>query len=727
MLRNALVIVALTAVACGGKDGSGNKTPVQVDTDMGAMVNNSTTNNGITNNSTVDPDMGPVFEVPTPAGLLLRMTPGRETYPVGIRLLPEVEIYDVWGDLSDFDYEITVEPADAAMAVDDRFEMVGEGVVRFTACTVDPGPDGEPVCGWDEVVVNNSPPTIDLFEPTAGEMLDAINDPTITVSGHVHDTFGDITAFVNGVAVQLEPDGTFTMEVAPRFGVNHIIVEASDGLSSDTSVAAVDVLWANDYTPMTDPPVQESDAIELRLGQLFMDDRLPYTTMSDGSILTEDLADIFGLVVSNFDIGALIPDPVIDSSAFTLRVPSIDLGEAIIQIDLVSGGIEMFIQLPSMVAQTEGSFTFDNTALDLDGDISVGMSALVVLSVNKQSSTAPIDVSVDAISVAVESATPNFASDEANAIFALATSVLYTTLEQLLLDSLQGSFIDEIPALLTDVFSALDETLAGQSVDLDTGIGQPITLDIDGGVDLITTKFRDHLTAQLRLDASTSQSNLFADSRGTALLWERDSAPFFQQSRVQFGIRFPLVNSLLHALWQAGLLDADVTDFVPVNVDSATLSAKLPPIVRPPLEGEPHDLVIELGQIEVATGLLGQQDVYGVNIATGVDFGIENGALALEVSDQPKITSWLISSTGEMPVIPPAGLETLIETQVWPEFTTAFAGGLSIPLPAPDLSGLGNVAAPLAGLTLDYVEKRPLAVREGWLILDANIEGTLPP
>ena len=64
--------------------------------------------------------------------------------------------------------------------------------------------------------------------------------------------------------------------------------------------------------------------------------------------------------------------------------------------------------------------------------------------------------------------------------------------------------------------------------------------------------------------------------------------------RVQFGLRFALVNSLLHALWQAGLLEADVTNSVPVNVDSALLSARLPPVVRPPLEGEPNDFVIEL-------------------------------------------------------------------------------------------------------------------------------------
>lgn len=725
-LRTLLLASALTSVACGGcgdePDDKANNTDPTPDT-------------GMTEEDMTVPDMGPIDEPDLPpmvdrdipGGLLLRMTPGRDTYPPGIRLLPEVEIFDVWGDPRDYDWEMTVEPAGAATQVEDRWEILEEGIVRFTACTTKLGVDDQPVCGWDEVVVDVAPPTIEITSPLPGEMLDATAHPVIAVTGTITDSFGEITAFINGEPIELDADGNFTADIEPRFGVNTIEVAASDGLDPRTSEAVIDVLWATDYTPATDPPVDYADALELRLGQLFMDDRVRPMTNPDGTTVTSDLADIMSLVINNFDLSSQIPDPVIDQSGFFLRVPSIVLGKPSVQIDLVDGGLEIFVQIPDLLANTEGSFTFNNTVLDLNGTLTAGMSALIAISVDKSSPTAPIQVSVDSISVAVERATPNFASAEANAIFALASSVLRTTLEELLLDTLEGSFVDEIPTLLADVFVALEDVLANQSVDLDTGLGAPITLDIDGGVQTIEAVFRDNLTAVLGLTARTTVTDTWPDTRGTALLYPPGPPSFFQQSRVQFGLRFAMVNSLLHALWQAGLLEADVTDVVPVNVDRAELSARLPPVVRPPLEGEPHDFVIELGQVEIETEILGRTDRYGVHISTGVDFGLDQGAIAVDIGSMPQIRTWLISSSEDQPFLTPDALRDLIRNQVWPEFTAAFAGGLSIPLPAPDLSGLGSVAAPLGNLTLEYKELRPLAIRDGWIVIDANLQGTLPP
>ena len=728
ILRSSVFVLFATAAACGGDKSSAKPTGPEPQPD--AMMPDTGDNTDPDMGGT--PDMDPGFDVPTfdreiPGGLLLRMTPGRDTYQPGVRLLPEVEVVDVYGDPAQFEWELVVEPAGAATPVMDRYELAEEGIVRFTACTVENGIDDQPVCGWDEVVVDIGPPTIEITSPVAGAMLDATNDPMITVEGTVTDTFGDVTAFLNGAPLALEADGSFSTEIGARYGVNHIQVEASDGLDSTTSRAVVDVLWANDYAPITDPPLDEVDAVQLRLGQLFVDDRMRPMTLVDGTTVTQDLADIMQLVIQNLDIATLLPDPVVDTSGFFLRIPSIVLGKPNVQIDIVDGGLELFIQIPDLVANTEGSFTFDNTSLDLNGNLTAGLSALITVSVDKPDANTPVSVTVDSISVAVEDASPNFASAEANAIFQLASSILRTTIEDLLRDTLEMSFVTEIPALLGDVFTALESVLAGQTVDLDTGFGAPITLTIDGGLSTITTAFRDHLTAGLSLSANTSSTGAFPMSRGTALLYAREPASFFQQARVQFGLRFSLVNGLLHTLWQGGLLEADVADFVPINVDAALLSAKLPPLIRPPTEGEPNDFVIELGQVEITVDILGDTATYGVNISTGVDLGIQNAALALTVGDVPKIDTWLISSSADSPLVTPEVLKDLIEGQVWPEFTAAFAGGLSIPLPAPDLSGLGSISAPLGGLTLDYREVRPLAVRDGWIVLDATMEGTLPP
>lgn len=711
--------------ACGGCNDDDTPDPAN----NGDEPDVGTTNNGLPDAGDPgpgpQPDMGELENFPS--GVFIRMTPGRETYPVGIRLLPEIETFDAFGDPAEFEVTVTVEPPEAAMLVEDRYEMLAEGIVRFTACTVENGLDGVPVCGWDEVVVDNGPPDIKLTAPQPGEQLDATNHAMIQVAGVVTDTFGEPVAFVNGVEVALEPDGSFATEVEPRFGVNHIEVAATDGLHSATATRAVDVMWAADYGTVSVPPVDVQQALVLRLGQLFMDDRQRVATQPDGTFVTKDLADVLELVIRNLDLTSQIPDPVVDSTNITLRVPQVATGKPYVQLDVTDTGLEIFIQITDLQATTQGSITIDQQTLTLDGNITGGMSALVVLSVDKPDPASPVEVTVDTVSVAVEQVTPNFLQPEVNAIFALAQSVLRNTIEQLLLDVLEGGFVDQLPTLLTEVLSALDTVLADQTIDLDTGLGTPVQLQLDGGVNAIESSWRHHLDATLGLTAATDVSGVHADSRGYAMMWAMPGAPaFFDQGRIQFGLRFAMVNALLHALWDAGLLEADVTDSVPVNVDRADLSAKLPPVVRPPLLGEPHDFVIELGQVEIETEILGRTDRYGINISTGVDFALQNGALEVTIGSTPQIRTWLISSSEDEPFLSPEALRDLIEGRVWPEFTAALSGGLSLPLPTPDLSGLGAVAAPLANLVLEFKQVLPVAVRDGWIVIDATMEGTLP-
>lgn len=707
-----LLAAALSWSACGG---CGEPSP-HLDTDVGVGADTDTSSE---DDALVPPDRD------LPGGVLLDVSPHNDVYPVGMRVVPTVTTYDAWGEPASFAWELTVEPADAVTPVDGRYELLREGVIRFTACTTDLGADDAPVCGWDEVIVNAAPPKIEIFTPQGGAMLDSTADPSIEVTGRVTDTFGEPQAFINGVALALDADGNFTAEVTPRFGINHIEVSATDGLHPQTSTLAVDVMWAHDYQPQGDPPVAFDEAVALRLGQLFIDDRVPVVTGADGTRMTHDLADIMSLVIQHFDLTDQIPNPVIDESSFTLSVPSVAIGKPDLQIDIVDGGLELFVRIPQILATTEGAFVFDGTTLSLDGSLMAGMSALILISVEKLPGE-DVNVVVDSLSVAIESATPQFASPEANAIFALASSVLRRTLEEMLIDALEGSFINEIPALLANVFTTLDETLSGIEVPIDTGLGAPVDLSIDGGLRGIDAVYREHITAMLQLEANTSVTNTYPDARGVPLLFPVAEQPFFQQSRVQFGVRFALVNAILSGLWQSGLLEADVTDQVPL-VSSAILSAKLPPVMRPPSDGEPHDLVIELGQVEVSVELQGQTDVFGVNISAGVDFGISQGAIGLGVGATPRIHTWLIDTTGETSRLSPTALRSLIETGLWPQLMDAVASGLEIPLPAPDLSGLGDIAEPLAGLTLEYLQTRELAIRSGWIVLDATMQGTLPP
>jgi len=690
-----------------------------------------------TNNQTEPPgpDPEPPREEPPvtnpqifPKYLLVNMEPGRTVYAVGNALLPNVQLLDEdQNPITNPAFTVEVEPAGAARRNNNgRWELLTEGLVRFLVCAERRNRDGEAVCGWDRVLVDNAPPTITITRPLPGAQLDATNNPRIEVLGTVAESHGTPIVFVNGEEVPVQ-GGTFVAYVEPRFGINHIEVAATDQINPNTSVTGVDVIWAPRYeAPLADiPGVELNPGIALWLGQNFMDDRRAAPRLPDGTRTTDDLVDILQLILEFLDLSAQIPNPVIDASGFTLSVPDIDIGKPTVVANIVSGGVEIYIQLRDVEALTQGGFELEGQVLNLNGRIYSTISALIRLNISKASPNAPLVVDVDNIILAVESASSEFASPEANAIFTLAQSVLRTTIEDLLVDVLNDSFVSELPALLQDTLGGLDSALRDQSIDLDLGFGNPITLNFDAGISSIVTRYRHSLYAPMRARASVEGTRFQPNSRGIPLLTASPSDPFFHASRMQIGLRLGLLNGLLHALWDAGLLELDVSEQLPLQVDQALASAKIQPLIRPPLEGQDGTFVIQLGQFELTLSLLGTTDVFGLNLSMPVTFGIVNDAIGLTFDGDPVVNAWLISSGRERPLIAPDQLRDIFITQVFPGLLSSLGQGLSFPLPVPDLSGLGSVSPPLGAFSVSFDLYRRIDIRNEWIVLDMSLEGRL--
>ncbi|MCZ7679743.1 MAG: hypothetical protein M5U28_13665 [Sandaracinaceae bacterium] len=110
--------------------------------------------------------------------------------------------------------------------------------------------------------------------PVPGAELD---DPDgIVVRGSVADR-SVVRVYVNGQLAPTDDLGRFEATVPAEFGVNHLLVDASDGLT-DPSQVQMDVLWAPAYTPALSadgrPELALDDGLALRLGQPFFDDGL---------------------------------------------------------------------------------------------------------------------------------------------------------------------------------------------------------------------------------------------------------------------------------------------------------------------------------------------------------------------------------------------------------------------------------------------------------------------
>lgn len=725
MKNKILFLIAIFVLAACGDDESTSTQRSNNDNN----VNNVADMGGDTRPAPENNNQPPPPPRPIVKYLTVDITPGRSVYTTGLNVLPEVQIYDIQGELIDgAGFEVTIDPPTATMPAETegRFTLIEEGGIEFTVCATLLGLDDEQICDTDYIVVDDNPPTIEITAPMPGDQLDA-NGGVITVEGTVSDTNGVPRLFREGQEIPLD-NGAFSVDVPAEFGINHIELQATDGINATTTTAALDVIWAGSYEPVSDTQPLYSDprALVFRLGQNFMDDGVKTMREQDGTFVTKDLADVLELLLTYVDLQSQIPDPVVNSSGFQLRVPSVTAGKPRIEVDITDTGMDLFIQIDELTAVTEGGIDLEGQVISLDGSIDAKFSALASISVSKASPTAPVVVNLDQLALAVESVTPNFVAPEANAIFTLAQSVLRTTLEDLLRDAIEGAFVDQLPALIQDLFTTLDTSLRGQSLDLDLGLGTPVTLNLDLGIDSLTTTFRSAIDAEMSGQCSVDGNIVGPTSRGVALdPGDTGTVPLFESSRIQIGLRGAFANGLLHTIWSAGVLELDARDQIPLNVERADLSAKLPPIIRGPKQGVDGALVVQLGQVELDVELLGSREKYGVFIETGMELVLVDNALTVQVSDTPVIRTWLISKSDDDTILNPGVLEDLVLSLVYPQLIDAVSNGLALELPALDLSGLGNLAPPLANLVLNFNEVRPIDYRDGHIMIDAELEGRL--
>ncbi|WP_283809669.1 hypothetical protein [Lujinxingia vulgaris] len=713
-----LALGSLTLTACGadsGPDSTGQNTDVE--TDAGDETD-------------VEPEPEPA-DWEAPAEVRVSLTPARQAYAVDSRITPAATVYDGLNRRISPPVRWLVTPAELVEkdGDEDRWFLRGEGPVTFKAC-VDLD-DGEAVCGSRIAMVDSGPPTITLESPLPGAQLLASEHPTIEVSGQVSDPNPIVSVHVNGKEVDLDAEGRFSETFEPQLGLNAVYVTAFDGLHEREGYAEANFIWAPAYHPTdADGAVTLEEGLILNLGQNFFDDGQPLEVLSEAQVATNDLADILYLVLRHIDLTSQLPDPVVDSSALTLRILDVAVNEPRVEIDVTDEGLQLFAQIPNLVATTAGGLELNDQSLSLDGELSASLAIFAEISVAKTSAEAPFEVELERFELALEQATPNFVSPEVNAVFELADSALRTSLESIILESVNLSFIDTLPELLLDVFTSLEGAISQQSFELDLGMGEPVALDFSGQISQLAPVYREGLDGIVRAHLSTGVEPLFANSPGVPLLSAPSSAlPYFQSSRLQIGLNTALVNGIFHSLWNAGLLTMDISEMIPAPfntlVQAAQIDGKLPPLVAPPQNGEPYDLMIYLGQLEIEMTWPDRVDRFGARISVGANMGLSGGEIGITLAEEPDIHMWLIESSMGEPQLTADMLEELMYDQLWPEIEGAFGEGLSFAVPAPDLGALGEFSPALADLQLTLQQSQPLATRQGFLMVDANFRGEL--
>lgn len=677
---------------------------------------------------------GPDPNLPQPAALEVFLQPGRAVYAPGLKLLPEARVYDQFGEVMEGQEVVwNVQPSEAATLQEDtgRYLLDAEGQTTFEGCI-------EEVCNQITILVDESAPSVVLTSPEPGAYLLASEHPTIQVQGQVADSHGDVLLYVNGNFVEPDASGDFSVELQPRFGINHIEILASDGLQDRDTIAGGDVLWAYDFlNPGGERAMfHVKHGLQLHLGQNFMDDGEPLTFEGENEeVRTRDLAGVLELLLYEIDFMGQIPNPVVDSEVLSLAVSDVRVEKPTIEVRVVDEGLELYIQASDVRVSTQGSFDFEGEGLDLRGAIYATLSAFVHIRLHKSAPESPYETSITSVEIALEEARPQFVDGEANAVFEFAEGALQTVLVGLVEEQILNSFIQDLPGVLEEAILSIESSLSGQSFDLSTGVGDPIQMDLGVRVHSLKASQDKHVLVAMDLEVDTQSLPLHADAPGAplALPAGEHQVPFFSTRRIQVGLPLELLNGLLFTIWNAGILNLDVASFLPSElsflIQEVELKSKLPPVMTAPqIDEGGSDLLLTLGQLEFAAQFAEQRDVYGINISVGVNIGLEEGSLVLTIDPEPQMKIWVVETDADASFFTPENLGNALRAQLWPQISGIFEESLAVKLPSLELgSSVGEIAPGLSNFTLQVVQESPIQVQDGFVIFEGNLEGTKTP
>lgn len=660
---------------------------------------------------------------PVPSGVVVHLDPSLAFYPVTSQVSLTATVTDGAGaELHDAKVTWTADPADVATPVDDAgaFTLNKLGAVTFTACAI----DNASACGSARIKVSPGAPGLVLTTPQPGAELGGDGKTTFPVEGKI-TTGAPTTVLVNGGPVAVAPDGTFKTNVAATFGVNHLVVSAVNGQDPEVR-REFDVAFGAGYAPAVDakgaPAFSAPDALVLDLGQRFFDDGTAVPLDAAHPVTLPDMADVVARIVAGMDLMSKLPNPLIASNGVTLTVGSAKITDVRVETELAGDGLDLFVRVGKLSLGTTGSLDLSGSPVSLNGGVDASLSAYAHASIKKASPAAPVVVTVGTFDVALETATGKFNDPQANAIFALAAGFLRTTVAQMVKDALGGALQGSLPKALEGVFESLDTALANKSFTIDAAPLPKVALTLDGHLNAIDLRPFDSLRAKLSLATKTDHATaVHPKSRGVALVDTSTADALFASPRAQLSVRLALLNGLLHNLWNSGLLEIPKSDAIPLSV-----SGQLPPMVRLPREGETDDLVVSLGELELVPGGVETNGRLGVLLEAGVSIELADDTLRLKLADKPVVTVWTIQEPPGETLFTPKVIKDMLTNSLWPKLRDGITNGLSIKLPLPALGAIASVAPNLSGLALKTGLNRRVAYRNGFVVLDARLEGVLP-
>jgi len=533
--------------------------------------------------------------------------------------------------------------------------------------------------------------------------------------------------------VDLDSEGAFQTRLAPRFGVHHVEVVATDGLSLEERIER-DVLWAPSFDPglasSGEPEHRLDDAIGVSLGRSFFDDG---EGLERGAVpvLTRDVADILELVLYAAELDSYVPSPLLEEGMdLSLSLTGIRVRSADAEVTVEEGGFGFFIRIEEIAATSAGRLALPGETVDLAGTLSIAASASARVEVVKEGPAVALEVVIPSVIVNIESLDGRFDSPEAGALFRLAGGAIRTRVEAEIRDALTDELRAELAGIVRSTVRSLDSALADGRFSIDASPLPPVELSYDARLHSVRVGSRYGLFGQLFANTGVVATSVYPTTPGVPRISRAGiEEVLLPDMPLQVGVRVAVFNGLLHGLWAVGGLRFDATSIIPEGldglVDSVTVDGRMQPVLGPkPMGGE--GLFLSIGQLEIAIGSGEQTDVYAANLSAGISLRVGGDEVAADVDETPQLQVWPVLLESERSLISAEVLENLIREQMWPELRRAAAQSLSQRVPLPDLDGLSDIAPSIAGTSFSFAAGERIAVRQGIVVVEGVLIGEVP-
>ena len=634
--------------------------------------------------------------VPGPAvGIDLKLSSEElELYETAVA---HVTVVDTYGNVVNEPWTLSVDGSGATLAYTSiTFWEEGWFTVRA---------DLDDTTLYDEVgpfLIDSTGPVVTIDEPERGAWVEGESG---TVSGTVTDEWSAVTDLtVNGQAVAVAGDGSFSSTAGYDFGMNVVETNAMDADGNTTTDTRA--LLAGDFLPYGE---ELGDGIAVRIHE-----------GAGGLGELEDMAE--GLIGAT-DLDAMIPSPVFSDSSescidlyfteicitwysATLYVTNPTISSTAASLDPTSGGY------------IDSTFTLYNPSIDWSASgkvIGIGYSGSgditadsIAVSTDITPYIASHQLGVTVANTSVTSSNFDFDWDswiyDVMSFFGLGLDSL---IQGYMEDAIESAVEDEIPSLVSDALGDLeigyDLELSGNTYAIDARPGS-VSVD-DTGI-------------TLGLDTTVLPAVWSHVDTGLGSLYGDYTVPTYTGSPgTILSIGEDFLNQVFYAMWGGGLLDMTMTgddlgldlsslDMFLGEVDSLTIVVDpyLPPVVVPGTAGGLLDLQIGDLSLTIYNGDPADEDVI-IQVFTTIvaDLDLDASSSSTLSAGLGDLDTWFDVTVPANNTQGSADTEALLDALL-PALLPTLTGALG-EVPIPDMSGftIKNISVSLAGPEDGYV------------------------